>query len=121
MSIWTIDRQFKLDETGNIKTRTMKTIDAKQDNVNLYLEINKNEVPFTDFGNSLMYRLFKSVEESEIIDLISEIVTDIKTKFDLDIVDYNSIIEQDKIFIKLLLRGDYPLEVTIQTGGIQSL
>jgi len=121
MAEWTIDRQMLLDGTGKIKTRTTKTIDTKQDNVSLYLEVNRNEVPYTDFGNTLMYRIFKSIDEDEIIDLINEIITDIKTKFDLDIIDYNAAVEEDKIYLKLLLRGDYPLEITVQTGGIQSL
>jgi len=106
-----IDTNLNLDSQGKIKLH--QGIDAKKDGINLYLTVNKGEVPFSVFGNEIVLYLFNAESQDSINQLINDLLSAIQTTFGVDIIDYSVIVDEDKIGIKLDLGYNVVLQSII--------
>lgn len=111
-----INTELKTDTQGQI--RLTSGLDTKKDWVNHYLAIIEGEVPFSEFGNRVIFQLFRSNNEDEIEIFIDEIIEDIATKFQLNVYDKDVVVDNDRISIRLFLENDEEVNLVATNTNI---
>ena len=107
-----INSDLELDASGAIKLST--EFEAKKTGVNLYLKINNGAIPFDYFGNLNLTYLFQSKDQASINDYISSTIYDISQIFSLQVINYDAILEEDKLTLKLYLASGQILNYGVQ-------
>lgn len=106
-----INKDLLIDSNGKIKILDKNTLEGKQDQVSLYLDIAKDEISFSDFGNILLEKLFQVNDEKTAKQIVDQLISDIQKKVNLNIK--NSVVGNNgrKLFVHLVLEDDQIIEV----------
>jgi hypothetical protein len=74
---YVIDTNLTPNAQGVINQYAIGTMQAAQTQIQLYLNISKNSIPFNNFGNIFVQKLFETVDADIQNELIKFVITDI--------------------------------------------
>lgn len=111
-----ISTKLETDSQGKINWNS--GLEAKKDWVQLYLDIIRGEVPFSIFGNTIIFKIFKSIVVEEVELFVDSLVNDIAGKFKLGILDRDVTIDNDNIYIKLYLQNDETVNLYVEKVNV---
>lgn len=111
MAYLSIHSELKRDSSGKIKR--LSGLNSKKDWINLYMSVISGEVPFSSFGQRFILSLFQSMEESEILELINDLVLNIRQKFLLNVNDYTAELSDSNFKLNLFLSSGETVDFSI--------
>jgi hypothetical protein len=99
--ILTISSTLETDINGIIKV--LSGIESLKDQINLYLTLISGQIPFSNFGNTLILHILDELNPNLINFYVDELIRDISSYFSINLLDYDITIDDTSATIKLYL------------------
>ena len=103
MPNYIINKDISADSKGKIKLLSLNSIESKKDLVDLYFTINLGEIPYSDYGNTLLEKIYDVMDDDYARDIVTKLIGDLSLKFGFKIKKYKYTIDYIKRFLSVII------------------